>query len=116
MMEDYPKAEAMWKSCIQSLEPHKNDSIETYDNQLAICYIAVAELYGKLQRIDESENWYKQGMKAYQYLAERFHSGYDAEVARTMILLAHVYSDNKIEICWNFDSGFFDLETMHKCG
>ena len=25
-------------------------------------------------------------------------------------------SDNKIEICWNFDSGFFDLETMHKCG
>ena len=44
-------------------------------------------------------------MKAYQYLAERFHSGYDAEVARTMILLAHLYSDNK---------RYAEGETMYK--
>ena len=25
-----------------------------------------------------------------------------------------VYSDNRIEICWKFGSGFFDTKTMHK--
>lgn len=38
------------------------------------------------------------------------------EIKEKLIDKVNVYSDNKIEICWNFDSGFFDLETMHKCG
>ncbi len=38
------------------------------------------------------------------------------EIKEKLIDKVNVYSDNRIEICWNFDSGFFDLETMHKCG
>ena len=38
------------------------------------------------------------------------------EIKEKLIDKVNVYSDNKIEICWNFDSGFFDLETMNKCG
>lgn len=38
------------------------------------------------------------------------------EIKEKLIDKVNVYSDNRIEICWSFDSGFFDLETMHKCG
>lgn len=38
------------------------------------------------------------------------------EIKEKLIDKVKVYSDNKIEICWNFESGFFDTKTMHKCG
>lgn len=38
------------------------------------------------------------------------------EIKHKLIDKVNVYSDNRIEICWNFKSGFFDMETMHKCG
>lgn len=38
------------------------------------------------------------------------------EIKEKLIDKVKVYSDNRIEICWKFDSGFLDTETMHKCG
>lgn len=38
------------------------------------------------------------------------------EIKENLIDKGNVYPDNKIEICWNFDSGFFELESMYKCG
>lgn len=38
------------------------------------------------------------------------------EIKEKLIDKVNVYSDNRIEICWNFESGFLDMETMHKCG
>lgn len=38
------------------------------------------------------------------------------EIKEKLIDKVKVYSDNRIEICWKFDSGFLDTQTMHKCG
>lgn len=38
------------------------------------------------------------------------------EIKEKLIDKVNVYSDNRIEICWSFDSGFLDVETTHKCG
>lgn len=38
------------------------------------------------------------------------------EIKEKLIDKVKVYSDNRIEICWKFESGFFDMETMHKYG
>lgn len=38
------------------------------------------------------------------------------EIKENLIDKVNVYSDNRIEICWSFESSFFDLETTHKCG
>lgn len=38
------------------------------------------------------------------------------EIKEKLIDKVNVFSYNRIEICWSLDSGFFDLETMHKCG
>lgn len=32
----------------------------------------------------------------------------------SFIILIIFYSDNRIEICWKFESVFFDTKTMHK--
>lgn len=36
------------------------------------------------------------------------------EIKEKLIDKVNVYSDNRIEICWNYESGFLDVETMHK--
>ena len=38
------------------------------------------------------------------------------EIKEKLIDKVKVYFDNRIEICWKFDSGFLDTQTMHKCG
>ncbi len=38
------------------------------------------------------------------------------EIKEKLIDKVKVYSYNRIEICWKFESGFFDMETMHKYG
>lgn len=38
------------------------------------------------------------------------------EIKEKLIDKVKVYSDNRIEICWTFDSGFGDMETLHECG
>jgi hypothetical protein len=36
------------------------------------------------------------------------------EIKEKLIDKMKVYSDNRMEICWKFESGFFDTKTMHK--
>ena len=36
------------------------------------------------------------------------------EIKEKLIDKVKVYSDIRIEICWKFESGFFDTKTMHK--
>lgn len=36
------------------------------------------------------------------------------EIKEKLIDKMKVYSDNRIEICWKFESVFFDTKTMHK--
>ena len=38
------------------------------------------------------------------------------EVKEKLIDKVKVYSDNRIEICWKFEAGFSDMETIHRCG
>ena len=38
------------------------------------------------------------------------------EVKEKLIDKVKVYADNRIEICWKFEAGFSDMETMHRCG
>ena len=38
------------------------------------------------------------------------------EVKEKLIDKVKVYADNRIEICWKFEAGFSDMETIHRCG
>ena len=38
------------------------------------------------------------------------------EIKEKLIDKVKVYSDNRIEICWKFEAGFPDVETVHGCG
>lgn len=38
------------------------------------------------------------------------------EIKEKLIDKVKVFSDNRIEICWNFESDFFEKNTIHKCG
>lgn len=38
------------------------------------------------------------------------------EIKEMLIDKVKVFSDNRIEIFWKFESGFANLETMYKCG
>lgn len=38
------------------------------------------------------------------------------EVKEKLIDKVKVYADNRIEICWKFEAGFSDVETIYRCG
>lgn len=38
------------------------------------------------------------------------------EIKEKLIDKVKVFSDNRIEICWNFESDFFEKNSIHECG
>lgn len=87
---------------------------EKYDEETARLEQRLHELQSKQELQQENEQQIEKNISQLGCYAEQMELS--EEIKEKLIDKENVYSDNRIEICWNFDSGFFDLEIMHKCG
>ena len=85
-----------------------------YDEETARLEKRLHELQSKQELQQENAQQIEKNISQLGCYAEQMEL--TEEIKEKLIDKVNVYSDNRIEICWNFDSGFFDLETMHKCG
>lgn len=85
-----------------------------YDEETARLEQRLHELQSKQELQQENEQQIEKNISQLGCYAEQMELS--EEIKEKLIDKENVYSDNRIEICWNFDSGFFDLEIMHKCG
>ena len=85
-----------------------------YDEETAKLEQRLHELQGRQNLQQESDQQTEKHISQLHCYAEQMEL--TEEIKEKLIGKVNVYSDNRIEICWNFESGFFDMETMHKCG
>ena len=85
-----------------------------YDEETARLEQRLQELQSRQEIQQESNQQIEKNISQLNCYADQMEL--TEEIKEKLIDKVNVYSDNRIEICWNFDSGFFDLETMHKCG
>lgn len=84
-----------------------------YDEETAKLEQRLHELQGRQNLQQESEQQTEKHISQLRCYDEQMEL--TEEIKEKLIDKVNVYSDNKIEICWNFESGFFNMETMHKC-
>lgn len=85
-----------------------------YDEETAKLEQRLQELQSKEELHQDNDQQSERNISQLRCYAEQLEL--TEEIKEKLIDKVNVYSDNRIEICWNFESGFFDLETMHKCG
>ena len=85
-----------------------------YDEETAKLEQKLHELQSKQELQQDNEQQAERDISQLRCYAEQLEL--TEEIKEKLIDKVNVYSDNRIEICWSFESGFFNLETMHKCG
>lgn len=85
-----------------------------YDEETAKLEQKLHELQSKQELQQDNEQQAERNISQLRCYAEQLEL--TEEIKEKLIDKVNVYSDNRIEICWSFESGFFNLETMHKCG
>lgn len=85
-----------------------------YDEETARLEQRLQELQSRQEIQQESNQQIEKNISQLNCYADQMEL--TEEIKEKLIDKVNVYSDNRIEICWKFESGFFDMETMHKCG
>lgn len=94
--------------------PEKIAMCERDDEETARLENRLNELQSRQNLQQESDQQTEKNISQLRCYADQMEL--TEEIKEKLIDKVKVYSDNKIEICWNFESGFFDTKTMHKCG
>lgn len=84
-----------------------------YDEETAKLEQRLHELQSRQELQQDNEQQIERNISQLQSYAEQLEI--TEEIKEKLIDKVNVYSDNRIEIYWNFDSRFLDVETMHKC-
>lgn len=114
---------AMQKTWMPLYEQYKDGKIsredfllekKKYDEETARLELRLKELQNSQQEQKEQKQQEMEHINELLCYANQIEL--TEEIKEVLIDKVKVFSDNRIEIFWKFESGFADLETMYKCG